>query len=102
MKIYVIATFLLLAIAALVVAGCGGSASGGTGKEQFVSACGGCHELKAAGTKGKTGPNLDDAKPSEKRALNKIEKGGNGMPKGLLTGKDAMKVAKYVSNAAGQ
>jgi plastocyanin len=31
------------------------------GKEQFVSKCGTCHTLSRAGTKGTTGPNLDEA-----------------------------------------
>jgi cbb3-type cytochrome c oxidase subunit III len=55
----------LLACAA-VFAGCGagGVVSGGdkdTGKKLFVSKCGGCHTLAAAGTAGTVGPNLDDS-----------------------------------------
>ena len=34
------------------------------GETVFASAgCGGCHTLEAAGSSGKVGPNLDDAKP---------------------------------------
>jgi len=50
----------------LALAGCGtgGYSSGGSqgsGKKDFVQACGGCHTLADAGTNGKIGPNLDDA-----------------------------------------
>src|SRR5919197_1910420 len=54
-----------LALAALA-AGLGGCslATGNNevnGKELFVSKCGSCHTLARAGTKGVTGPNLDEA-----------------------------------------
>jgi cbb3-type cytochrome c oxidase subunit III len=51
--------------AVLVLAGCGtgGLAEGPTdqdnGRKLFVSDCGGCHVLAAAGTAGTVGPNLD-------------------------------------------
>lgn len=54
------------AVLTVVLAGCGsgGYVSGGAqsaGKQDFVSACGGCHALADAGTAGAIGPNLDDA-----------------------------------------
>src|SRR3954453_7957524 len=53
----------LAATAALT--GCGGLTSQhedlGAGKTQFVAKCGACHTLDRAGTKGTTGPNLDQA-----------------------------------------
>jgi mono/diheme cytochrome c family protein len=56
----------LALVAVLVAAGCGtggladrGDAS--SGKPLFVQKCGSCHTLADAGTKGVTGPNLDDA-----------------------------------------
>jgi mono/diheme cytochrome c family protein len=45
-------------------AGTGGYTSGGntqSGHDLFVKACGSCHTLADAGTKGTIGPNLDDA-----------------------------------------
>jgi cbb3-type cytochrome c oxidase subunit III len=51
----------------LVAAGCGGlgytesSANKTRGEKLFVSQCGQCHTLAAAGTSGVIGPNLDDA-----------------------------------------
>ena len=39
------------------------------GKTVFVSTCGACHTLKAAGTQGQVGPNLDKVKPALTQAL---------------------------------
>jgi mono/diheme cytochrome c family protein len=39
------------------------------GKTVFVSTCGACHTLKAAGTAGQIGPNLDKVKPALTQAL---------------------------------
>jgi mono/diheme cytochrome c family protein len=59
-----------LVLLALALAGCGtggtaegaeAGASGGNPQQLFVSKCGGCHELKAAGTRGTIGPSLDAA-----------------------------------------
>jgi cytochrome c6 len=52
--------------AAFALTGCGtggyveGGSQGG-GKQLFTPACGGCHTLADAGTRGTIGPNLDDA-----------------------------------------
>jgi cytochrome c6 len=51
---------------ALLAAGCGSEGipdEGGAtqGKDFFVDACGSCHVVGDAGTRGTTGPNLDDA-----------------------------------------
>src|ERR687889_465450 len=49
---------------ALIAAGCGGAGDDAdvvAGKQLFVKKCGSCHMLKRAGTKGTTGPNLDEA-----------------------------------------
>jgi mono/diheme cytochrome c family protein len=64
-----LAFLILLAVAALVAAGCGAvahipSASSGNavkGKELFKSTCGSCHTLADAKTVGTIGPNLDDS-----------------------------------------
>ncbi|MCX6385993.1 MAG: plastocyanin/azurin family copper-binding protein [Solirubrobacterales bacterium] len=56
-----------VAITALLAAltGCGGVSGEGNslvaGKEAFIAKCGSCHTLNRAGTKGLTGPNLDEA-----------------------------------------
>jgi len=39
------------------------------GKKVFLSTCGACHTLKAAGTVGQIGPNLDKVKPALTQAL---------------------------------
>jgi cbb3-type cytochrome c oxidase subunit III len=76
--------------------------SGTNGKQIFVTKCGGCHTLKAAGTTGTTGPNLDQLKPSFPVAKNQVIKGGGIMPafKGVLTDAQINAVAKYVADNA--
>jgi cytochrome c6 len=79
------------------------------GQEVFLgdAACGSCHTLADAGTTGKVGPNLDEAKPSYERAVMMVRDGGGGglgvMPKfeGTLTPEQIDAVARYVSDAAG-
>lgn len=80
------------------------AAATGPGKQLFVTTCGACHTLSAAGTGGTTGPNLDQLKPAQATVAAAIAKGGTGsgvMPKGLYTGKQAQEVAKYVASVAG-
>jgi len=48
------------------------------GKALFLRAglfCGSCHTLKAAGTRGRDGPNLDQAKPSYARIVDFVTNG---------------------------
>jgi cbb3-type cytochrome c oxidase subunit III len=77
---------------------------GTNGKQIFVTKCGGCHTLKAAGTTGTQGPNLDALKPPFAVAKNQIIHGGGIMPafKGVLTDAQINAVAKYVSQHAGK
>lgn len=109
---------------AVVVAGC--SSSTGTegradlvaGKQLFVQRCGSCHVLNRAGTKGVTGPNLDEAFHQAKAdgmdtasvrgmvyqqikypSLGGVE-GTGQMPADLVTGDDVNSVAAYVARAA--
>jgi mono/diheme cytochrome c family protein len=101
----------VLASLALVAAGCGGgsSTSGGGGDGQaaksprqlFADTCGGCHTLKAAGTEGQVGPNLDELKPTAEQVKMAIEQGPSVMPDHLLKGAQADAVAKYVAEHAG-
>jgi cytochrome c6 len=77
------------------------------GRAIFLQNCSGCHTLADAGTTGKVGPNLDEAKPSFERAVMMVREGGGGglgvMPKfeGTLTPEQIDAVARYVSDAAG-
>ena len=109
----------------LAAAGCGtgGLPSGGdasTGKQLFVEECGSCHELADAGTKGTTGPNLDDAfGPAREQGFEQstiaaivsdqikfpgsepLTDNGAVMPADLVTGEDVDSVAEYVASVAG-
>ncbi len=69
------------------------------GKAVFASAgCGGCHTLKAAGSTGTVGPNLDQLKPPLDRIVQQVDNGGGPMPafKSQLTAKQIQDVAAYV------
>jgi cbb3-type cytochrome c oxidase subunit III len=108
-----------LALAASVLAaGCGtggkaaANADQANGAKLFTEQCGACHVLAAAGSKGTTGPNLDDAfGPSRKQGfkestiqnvvLDQIREPSPPMPKNLVTGQDAQDVAFYVAAVAG-
>ena len=85
------------------------------GKAKFA-ACGGCHTLADAGTKGTVGPNLDDAFRGSRRQgfatstfegvirywIEKPEQRSQPiMPPHIVTGKDAADVAAYVASVAG-
>jgi cytochrome c6 len=69
------------------------------GKQVFSSAgCGGCHTLKAAGSSGNVGPNLDQLKPPLARIVHQVEVGGGPMPafKDRLSDKQIHDVAQFV------
>jgi cytochrome c553 len=69
------------------------------GKAVFASAgCGGCHTLKAAGSTGNVGPNLDQLKPSFEAVQHQVETGGGPMPsfKDALSAKQIQDVAAFV------
>ena len=75
------------------------------GKAVFAKAgCGGCHALKAAGSSGNIGPDLDQLKPSKARVAHQVEVGGGVMPafKGQLTPAEIDAVATFVSSNAGK
>jgi mono/diheme cytochrome c family protein len=70
------------------------------GKAVFASAgCGACHTLKAAGSTGTVGPNLDQLKPPYDRILHQVEVGGGPMPafKNTLSAKQIQDVAAFVA-----
>jgi cytochrome c6 len=91
----------------------GGSGGGGgssakvvgdpaAGKAVFESAgCTGCHTLKAAGSHGTIGPNLDQLKPAEAVVKNQVIHGGGPMPAfaGRLSAKQIQDVAAFVYTA---
>ena len=75
------------------------------GKTVFATAgCTGCHTLKAAGSTGTVGPNLDQAKPSKELVIDRVTNGQGGMPsfKGQLSEAQIEAVADYVSSNAGK
>jgi mono/diheme cytochrome c family protein len=112
----------LATAAAILVSGCGAvgheaidpaDASGNAAKTLFKENCGGCHTLKAAGTSGVTGPNLDDAFAcAEQQGFKKstirdvirgqIDYASPPMPRELVKGEDADSVSDYIATVAGQ
>jgi sulfite dehydrogenase len=85
--------------------GGGATASKPDGKSVFSSAgCAGCHTLKAAGSTGNVGPNLDQLKPSKATVAHQVEVGGGAMPsfKGQLSDAQIQAVAGFVSSNAGK
>ena len=89
------------------------------GKTLFVTNCGTCHTLYAAGTDGNFGPNLDlllapsgpatgdTIKSTKERVLNAIDNGVDSttpgrMPAGIISGQQAHQVAEFVATVAGQ
>jgi mono/diheme cytochrome c family protein len=97
-------------VAGLPVKGGGAEAGGGgaggdstDGKTIFTSNCGSCHTLADAGTNGSVGPNLDQAKPSQELAVERVTNGKGAMPpfKGQLSDEQIQAVAEYVSSSAG-
>lgn len=85
------------------------------GKQAFVAKCGSCHVLSRAGTKGATGPNLDQAftrgdsdgfgRSTIKGVVERqiLYPNVNGvMPAKLVTGQRAHDVAAYVAKAAAE
>jgi mono/diheme cytochrome c family protein len=113
-------------LAALALGGCGGgddegaattastlpAATGGAtdtgaaadGASVFASAgCGSCHTLKAAGSSGSVGPNLDELQPSKDRVAQQVRNGGGGMPAfgDQLSDAEIDAVAEYVASSAG-
>jgi len=81
-------------------AGAGGDAA--AGKAVFASAgCTGCHTLAAAGSNGNVGPNLDEAKPSMDKVVERVTEGKGVMPsfQGQLSDQQIQDVAAFVSQS---
>jgi cbb3-type cytochrome c oxidase subunit III len=77
---------------------------GTDGKKIFQAECASCHTLKAAGTNGTIGPNLDQLKPSQAIVDHQVTVGGGVMPsfKGKLSAAQITAVAQFVSQNAGK
>jgi mono/diheme cytochrome c family protein len=106
------APLIIIAAFALVLPACGGGDDGdgnGTstladspGAKVFADAgCGNCHTLKAAGTTGTVGPNLDDAQPDAARVEQQVRDGGGAMPafEDKLSDQEIKDVAEFVAAA---
>jgi cbb3-type cytochrome c oxidase subunit III len=94
-----------------------GEGSAGAGRQLFIDNCGSCHTLKAAGTQGTIGPNLDDAFAAvlkegwEESTVRDVVRGQiaypvvdpptgePGMPANPVEGEDADNVAAFVAAA---
>ena len=68
--------------------------------------CSVCHVLKAAGSTGNIGPDLDDLKLSEEQIRDVVTQGFGVMPafgeEGLLTSEEIDAVSYYVTNSSGK
>jgi mono/diheme cytochrome c family protein len=75
------------------------TAKGQPVKEVFSHSCGTCHTLRRAGVQGIIGPDLDRVVLTERRVREMIRTGSldTTMPRNLLVGRDADRVAKYVA-----
>jgi mono/diheme cytochrome c family protein len=108
------AAALLTASALAVAAGAAAPGNAVRGKALFVRPglfCGSCHTLKAAGSKGRDGRNLDNAKPGYEKIVEFVTKGSNptrrwptGMPAyggryANMTKAEIQDVAAFVYNA---
>lgn len=100
----------LLALAA-VLGACGSQEKPSTaspdGRRVFLSAgCAGCHVLRAAGSHGYVGPDLDTLVPRPDRpsVLMRLNYGAGGMPsfKGKLSRAEMEAVASFVARSAGR
>ncbi len=89
-----------------------GSADTARGEQLFKEKCGGCHKLSAAGTPGTQGPDLDAAFAAARAdglgestirevVLDQIRFAVPPMPRNLVEGDDAVAVAAYVADVAG-
>ncbi|WP_018660745.1 cytochrome c551 [Heyndrickxia acidiproducens] len=76
--------------------GTNNSASAGDAKKLVDQKCSACH---GRNLEGNVGPSLEKigSKMNEKQILDVIENGKGDMPKGILKGDDAKKVAKWLS-----
>ena len=86
---------------ALVLAACGGNNNAGkttkmNAEELYASNCASCHGQDLAGG---SAPDLRNigSKLSKEEIKTKIEKGGGGMPGGLVSGEDLEKLTDWLA-----
>ncbi len=109
-----VAVSALLAVGVLGAAQASNSGNATRGKAYFNRAglfCGSCHQLKAAGSVGRDGPNLDQTKPSIAKIVLAVSKGTRpshkwptGMPgyagkNGELTKAEVQDIAAFIYTA---
>jgi mono/diheme cytochrome c family protein len=75
------------------------AAKGQPVKDVFAHSCGTCHTLRRAGVKGIIGPDLDKVVLTQSEVREMIRTGSLDtlMPRNLLVGEDADRVARYVA-----
>jgi cytochrome c553 len=81
------------------------NADAAAGRSVFASAgCGTCHTLRAAGTNGLIGPNLDSLRPTYAQVRTKVRRGGGGMPSfaGRLSAAQIRDIAAFVATRVGR
>jgi mono/diheme cytochrome c family protein len=82
-----------------------GKTPSGAGKEIFTANCAACHTLKAAGSSGTVGPNLDQLKADQQAVAQQVTNGGGSMPAfgktKILNSQQIQMVATYVAQVAG-
>jgi mono/diheme cytochrome c family protein len=71
-------------------------------QQLFVSNCGGCHTLSAAGTSGAIGPSLDGLGLQAPAVAAQVASGGGGMPafRGRLGSGQIQAIGAYVAGAS--
>jgi mono/diheme cytochrome c family protein len=73
------------------------------GEAIFTDNCATCHTLAAAGSTGTIGPNLDESRPAQELAVDRVTNGQGAMPsfEGTLSPEQIQAVAEYVATSAG-
>jgi cytochrome c551 len=98
-----------LAVGLALLAGCGGGkpepgggAADGPEARQFAETCGQCHTFGPAGTNGAVGPPLDGTQLDTAAIEGQIDRGGDGMPPGLVSGAERAALARWIVENAGR